>query len=66
MFGLSFFVVAFTLAGTAVLVIAQAYIRWKLNQNFAFLPGFGLETIVFSAFALLSVMTYRYGVSAKE
>jgi xanthine/uracil permease len=41
------------------LSIAQAYVRWKLNQNFTFLGGGELEVITAGAFALLIVLVWK-------
>lgn len=48
-----------------VLTIAQAYVRWSVNQNFAFLGGNELEVLTFSSFALVLGLAYlhRPGVS---
>ena len=43
----------------AVLSIAQAYVRWKLNQNFTFLGGGQLEVLTASTFALLIVLVKK-------
>lgn len=40
------------------LVVAQAYVRWKVNQNFSFLPGAGFETIVAIVFGQLAGLVY--------
>ena len=40
-----------------VFVIAQAYIRWTLNQNFTFLGGGELEVLTFCSFALVLGIT---------
>ncbi len=34
------------LLGVLFFVVAEAYVRWKLNQNFTFLGGFGTESLV--------------------
>ncbi len=28
------------------LIIAHIYVRWSVNQNFSFLPGFTLESLI--------------------
>lgn len=42
----------------AVLSAAQAYVRWKINQNFTFLGGGELEVITAGAFLTLIVLLY--------
>ena len=41
-----------------VLVGLEVYVRWSLNQNFSFLPGFGLEALIFSVFGLTGLLAY--------
>jgi len=38
----------------------QAYVRWKINQNFSFLPGAGFETIAAIAFGQLVGLVYLW------
>lgn len=37
----------------AIIVIAQMYVRWSLNQNFTFLGGGELEVLTLSVVALV-------------
>lgn len=41
-----------------VLVVAQGYVRWKINQNFSFLPGAGFETLAAVVFGQLLGLVY--------
>lgn len=43
-----------------VLVLAQLYIRWSINQNFTLLGGFELEALTFSTFALILGLVYLH------
>jgi len=36
----------------------EIYIRWYVNKDFAFLPGFGLEALTISVFALILGLAY--------
>ena len=40
-------------------IIAQAYIRWSLNQNFSFLGGNVLEALLISGFGTLAYLKGR-------
>jgi uncharacterized membrane protein YkgB len=44
----------------AVLLIAQAYVRWYINQSFTFLGGYELEVLTISVFALLIGLAHAY------
>jgi len=41
-----------------VLTIAQAYVRWSVNQNFTFLGGNALEALTVSSFGLVLGLAY--------
>lgn len=43
-----------------VLIIAQAYVRWYINQTFTFLGGYELEALTISVFALLIGLAHAY------
>ncbi len=57
-FRVSFVVTLAALFIVFALVIAQAYVRWSLNQNFTFLGGNVLEAFIISVFALLIALSY--------
>ncbi len=50
------------LSFTALLILLgfQVYARWSINKDFAFLPGFCLEAIIISVFALIMGLAYAY------
>jgi hypothetical protein len=43
---------------TFILIIAQAYVRWSVNQNFTFLGGNALEALTLAAFGLIWGLAY--------
>jgi len=47
-----------SLMATLGLTVAQAYVRWTINQNFTFLGGFQLEALTAASFALLIALIY--------
>lgn len=51
-FKLAFFTSLLSLFIVGLLVIAQTYVRWTLNQNFTFLGGSEFEALTVSSFAL--------------
>jgi|GEM_PF-4598248 len=40
-------------------IIAQAYVRWSLNQNFTFLGGNVLEALLIAGFGTLAYLRGR-------
>jgi hypothetical protein len=42
----------------AALTVAQTYVRWVINQNFSFLPGFGFEAVAIMCLGLLLGLAY--------
>lgn len=50
------------IVGSIALCAVQAYVRWKINQNFTFLGGVELEALTVASFALLIALV----VSAKN
>ena len=56
---LSRLVILVSFVAVAALSIAQAYVRWKLNQNFTFLGGGELEVLTAGAFALLLALVWK-------
>ncbi len=55
------FFIGFTLfsaVGLAVLVAAEVYIRWTLNQNFTLLGGNGLPSLALLVLGLMLGQTY--------
>ena len=59
-FWFSFGAAALSFAALLVLIGLEAQIRWSLNQNFSFFPGFALEALIFSVFALVLGLAYIY------
>ena len=57
-FWFSLIVAKLSFALLFVLIGVEMYVRWTLNQNFAFLPGFGLEALTFSVFGLTGLLAY--------
>ena len=65
-YGFSMLVAVLSLLSTLAFVMAQAYVRWSMNQNFTFLGGNELEVLTFSAFALLLGLNYLYRLHSKN
>lgn len=53
LFGFSFIIAAVSIIAVAAFIAAQAYVRWKINQNFTFLGGSELEALTLGAFGLV-------------
>ena len=47
-----------SIAALVVLLVAHVYVRWFLNQEFSFLPGFGFEALVFLVLGELLGLVY--------
>ncbi|MEK7101546.1 MAG: hypothetical protein AAB882_00125 [Patescibacteria group bacterium] len=59
------FRLAFTSAVLGLVIVlgvigGELWVRWTMNQNFAFLGGFELEALTMSAFALIFGMLYLH------
>lgn len=39
-------------------IVAQAYVRWTINQNFSFLGGFGLEALSLLVLGQIIALSY--------
>ena len=57
-FRASFTAASISFTGLIVLVIAESIVRWKLNQDFSFLGGFGLESIALLTLGLFAMLMY--------
>ena len=65
-YGFSMLVAVISLLSTLAFVMAQAYVRWSVNQNFTFLGGNELEVLTFSSFALLFGLNYLHQLRSKN
>ena len=57
-FWFSLVVAKLSFVGLVALFGLQVYTRWYVNKDFAFLPGFGLEALTISVFALILGLAY--------
>jgi uncharacterized BrkB/YihY/UPF0761 family membrane protein len=60
LFLFSFGMVVVLAAFLAVLLVAQIYVRWKVNQDFIFLGGHALEALTLGMFFLLMTLVYTH------
>ena len=60
LFWVSFAIAVFSFLIFIALLFAQTYVRWKVNQDFSFLGGFGLESLaLLSLGLLLGLLRYK-------
>jgi uncharacterized membrane-anchored protein len=57
-FWLSFVTAVLSVLALIGFVAAQAYIRWKLNQNFTFLGEAGIPSLAVLVVGLVSALAY--------
>lgn len=59
-FILALVVAKLSFSAVLVLVLLEAYVRWTINKQFAFLSGFELEALTVSTFVLIISLSYLY------
>jgi uncharacterized membrane protein YidH (DUF202 family) len=58
--------VSISLVLLCVLILAQVYVRWTINQSFTFLGGGELEALTVSVFALVIAIIFAYRKEGSE
>lgn len=59
-FRLAFISTVLALIIVFAIIGGEVWVRWTMNQNFAFLGGFELEALTLSAFALVFGLAYLH------
>jgi TRAP-type C4-dicarboxylate transport system permease small subunit len=57
-FRLSYLAACVSFIGLVLIVVAEVIVRWKVNQNFSFLGGFGLESLALLTLGLLAMLMH--------